>query len=204
MRVTNLSVGAASFTSNAFLLEGERCVLVDAGSDPVVLDALEGRVDRLDAVVVTHLHGDHVGNLEEVLGRFGGDLMCVGEHPSKSRELRDGDAVPAGDGELEVLHAPGHTDDSLVLVGEHAVFTGDAAVYADSAFAGGSFGRTDGPGGSRELLVEGLRRLSYRLPGSAEDLYPGHGPTYHGDPRSVIERAAGRAERGEPKYRDAT
>jgi len=43
MRITNLTEGSTEFTSNAFLVENGRSVLVDTGSDGVVLDRLRDR-----------------------------------------------------------------------------------------------------------------------------------------------------------------
>lgn len=188
------------FTSNVFLVPGEETVMVDAGSSPGVVEEVERCVDGLDAVVVTHMHRDHVGGLEAVLERFGAELYCAGEHPLRDRALSDGDVVRVGDCEFEVLEVPGHSADHVVLIGEEAVFTGDVVVYEDSAFSGGSFGRTDRPGQSREELVEGLRRLLDALPDTVYEMYPGHGPVFEGDVRSVVERALRRAERFDPKY----
>lgn len=200
MRVENLAEGVEGFTANCFLVRGERVGLVDPGPVPGLAERVASRVDRLDLVVATHLHRDHVANLAPVVERFDPEVLCNREHPLRTREIGTGDAVELGDGRFDVLRVPGHTDDHVVLCGDDAAFTGDVVVYSDSAFEGGSFGRTDAAEGSREKLIAGLERLLDRLPRSAGRMYPGHGPVHDGDVASVVETALRRARGREPKY----
>jgi len=202
MEIHNVTEGAETFTSNAWLAVGGRNVLVDAGSadDERTVGRIRDHVDSLDAVALTHQHGDHVGSLDAVLDGFGASLAAYDDHPRRDVALRDGDEVRVGDEACEVVHTPGHATDHIALVGEGVVFTGDVVVYNDEAFSDGSFGRTDIPGASRETLVESVRRLLDTLPASVDGMYAGHGDAYEGDARGVVERALERAERHEPKY----
>ena len=45
-----------------------------------------------------------------------------------------------------------------------------------------------------------LEELLDRMPAGVEHMYAGHGETFHGDVRDVVETALGRAEKREPKY----
>jgi hydroxyacylglutathione hydrolase len=200
MAVTNVTADAAEFTCNAWLVTGERTVLVDAGTMPGVESVVADHVDDLDAVALTHQHGDHVGELDAVLDAFDADLYAYGDHPRRTEELRDGDAIVLGDEECDVVYTPGHAEDHVSFVGDRSLYSGDVVVYNDGAFDDGSFGRTDYPGQSRERLVESVRELLDRLPGSVEDMYAGHGDDFHGDVTAVVDRALERAERREPKY----
>jgi len=202
MEVRNVTEGADTFTSNAWLAVGERDVLVDAGSaDPdETVGRIREEVNGLDAVVLTHQHGDHVGSLNAVLDAFDAPLYAYGDHPRRDEKLEAGDEVRIGDEGCDVVFTPGHADDHVSLVGEKSVFTGDVVVYNDDAFDDGSFGRTDMPGQSREKLIESVRRLLDALPETVEAMYAGHGDAYEGDVRAVVERALERAERREPKY----
>jgi hydroxyacylglutathione hydrolase len=85
------------------------------------------------------------------------------DHPPIDRYLHEGDEIVAG---LTVLHTPGHSPGSIVLLADGALFAGDLL------FAG-SIGRTDLPGGASREMDESLRRIA----GLAGDLtvYPGHG-----------------------------
>jgi glyoxylase-like metal-dependent hydrolase (beta-lactamase superfamily II) len=202
MDVLNVTADATEFTCNAYLVTGERPALVDAGTMPGVADVVADHVDALDRVVLTHQHHDHVGELDAVLDAFDADLYAYADHPRRTHDLSDGDAVDVGDESFDVVHTPGHADDHVSLVGERTLFSGDVVVYNDGAFDDGSFGRTDSPGQSRERLIESLEALLERLPDSVTAMYAGHGDPVPDDEsvRAVIERALARAERREPKY----
>jgi glyoxylase-like metal-dependent hydrolase (beta-lactamase superfamily II) len=199
----NLTAHAETFTSNAYLVAGETTTLVDVGAMDGVVDAIREHVDTLDAVVLTHQHGDHVAQLEAVCDAFDPEVYAYADHPRRTHAIADGDTVPVGDEACRVVYTPGHADDHVALVGEQSLYSGDVVVYNDGAFSDGSFGRTDRPGQSRERLIESLRTLLERLPDSVTAMYPGHGDVFvaNGDSvRTVIERALERAERRQPKY----
>jgi len=197
--------GADVFTCNAYLVDGATPTLVDAGTMPGVVDVIADHVNDLDQVVLTHQHGDHVGELDAVLDRFDADLYAYAEHPRRTAAIDDGDTITIGDDEFEAIYTPGHASDHLAFVSDEVLFSGDVVVYNDGAFDDGSFGRTDRRGQSRERLIESLERVLDRLPDSVSAMYAGHGDPFHADPagddvRTVIERALERAERREPKY----
>jgi glyoxylase-like metal-dependent hydrolase (beta-lactamase superfamily II) len=200
MEVYNVTAGATSFTCNAYLALGERPALVDAGAMEGIVSVVREHTDQLDAVVLTHQHGDHVGELDAVLDAFDADCYAFAEHPRRTGALEDGDSVHVGDESFEVVHTPGHAPDHVTLVSESTVFSGDVVVHDDGAFDYGSFGRTDIAGADRETLIRSLRTILDRLPDSVEHMYAGHGGEFHGDVRDVIETALGRAEKREPKY----
>ncbi|QLC33175.1 MBL fold metallo-hydrolase [Halarchaeum sp. CBA1220] len=202
MRVEELTAEAESFTCNAYLALGERDVLVDAGAMAGVADVVAEHTDALDAVVLTHQHGDHVEELDAVCEAFDPDVHAYADHPRRTHALADGDTVTIGDETFDAVHTPGHADDHLAFVSESTLFSGDVVVHDDGAFAYGSFGRTDMPGQSRAELVESIERLLERMPDGVEHMYAGHGDTYHGDVRDVVETALARAEKFEPKYPD--
>jgi len=200
MEVLNLTADAEQFTSNAWLALGEEPALVDAGMVPGVEELVAEYTDDLTRVVLTHQHGDHVGELAAVLDAFDADCFAYADHPRRTHELEEGDAVRVGSEETTVVHTPGHADDHVSLVGDRSLFSGDVVVYNDGAFDDGSFGRTDYPGQSRETLIESIERLLARLPDTVDQLYAGHGDEYSGDVAGVLERALERAQRREPKY----
>ena len=198
--------GADVFTCNAYLVDGATPTLVDAGTMPGVDDVVANHVDDLDQVVLTHQHGDHVGELDAVLNRVDADLAAYADHPRRTAAIDDGDTITIGDNSFEAIHTPGHADDHLSFVSEETLFSGDVVVYNDGAFDDGSFGRTDRRGQSRERLIDSLTALLDRLPASVSAIYAGHGDPFNAtggngdDVRTIIERALDRAERREPKY----
>ncbi|QIB73127.1 MBL fold metallo-hydrolase [Halogeometricum borinquense] len=207
MEIVTVTDGAEQFTCNAYLVLGDRNVLVDAGTMPGVETVVADHTDELDAVVLTHQHTDHIGELDAVLDRFDADLYAYGDHPRRDEALEDGDELQMGEETFEVVYTPGHASDHISLVSGKRIFSGDVVVYNDGAFDDGSFGRTDMPGQSRERLVESLRTLLDRLPETVEELYAGHGDVFRSESggdsvQDVIERALSRAERREPKYPD--
>jgi len=198
--VTTVTEAAETFTCNAYLVEGDRTVLVDAGAYGGVVDAIEDHTDTLDAVVLTHQHSDHVAQLDAVLDAFDAPLYAYADHPRRDGALEDGDQLFVGDEPFDVVYTPGHADDHVALVSGTTLFSGDVVVHDDGAFEYGSFGRTDMPGQSRERLIESIEALLEAMDDGVEHMYAGHGGTFHGDVRDVVETALGRAERREPKY----
>lgn len=200
MDVHNVTAGADTFTCNAYLVTGGVTTLVDAGAAPGVVGAIRERTETIDRVVLTHQHGDHVAELDAVMDAFQPDCYAYADHPQRTHAIEDGDTIEIGAEAFEVVYTPGHADDHVSLVSDTTVFTGDVVVHDDGAFEGGSFGRTDMPGQSRERLIESIETLLDRLPEGVEEMYSGHGGPFHGDVRSIVETALERAQRQEPKY----
>ena len=200
MDVHTVTADAETFTCNAYLAVGERTTLVDAGAMPGVVDVIREYTDDLDAVVLTHQHGDHVQELDAVVDAFDPEVFAYADHPHRDHELEDSDEILVGDEQFEVVYTPGHADDHVSLISASMLFSGDVVVHDDGAFEGGSFGRTDRPGQSREREIESIQEILKRLPDSVEHMYSGHGGVFHGDVSEIVERALERAERREPKY----
>ncbi|SEP63850.1 MBL fold metallo-hydrolase [Natrinema salaciae] len=202
MEVYHVTEDAETFTCNAYLAVGDRTTLVDAGAMDGVVDEIRDHVDELEAVVLTHQHGDHVAQLEAVCDAFDPAVYAYDDHPTRTHAIDDGETVRIGDEAFDVVFTPGHADDHVSLVSESSLFSGDVVVHDDGAFDYGSFGRTDMAGQSRERLIESIRDLLERMPERVEHMYAGHGGVFHGDVRDVVETALERAERREPKYPD--
>jgi hydroxyacylglutathione hydrolase len=185
----NLAADAppTTFTSNAFLVTGDRTVLVDTGANFDVVPAIRAETDDLDAVVLTHTHPDHVGNLDRVQRAF--DVDAWGFDPSQSavdHGIDDEGTVRLGDHEYVALHTPGHKDDHLCLYAESigVLFSGDLI------FQNGSFGRTDLEEGDRDALIESIDRVQARVGDDLRELHAGHGPSVTDDPFHHVAQAA--------------
>jgi hydroxyacylglutathione hydrolase len=184
--VRNVAQGVAGMTSNAFLVEGERTVLVDSGSNFDAVSRVEDAVDDLDALVLTHTHPDHVGNVPSLVEAFDVDVWGFDpDHDLVDRGVDDGDALRLGDDEHEALHTPGHRDDHLCFYSQGAgrLFAGDLV------FANGGFGRTDLAEGNRATLIESIEYVFETVDDSLSALYVGHGPAVEQDPVHHVELA---------------
>jgi len=189
--IRNLATGVDVFTSNVFLVDGERTVVVDPGANFDAVEAISEWTDSLDAVVLTHTHPDHVGNAASVASAFDVDVWGFDAfHPAVDHEIADGDEIQLGDDTYGVIHTPGHKDDHVCL---YAVDPGILFV-GDLVFAGGGFGRTDLEEGDRPTLLESIGRLLDTVEADFEVMHCGHGPSVDRDPYGDIETAYRMAE----------
>jgi hydroxyacylglutathione hydrolase len=143
-------------------------VVVDPGDDDPVVERLHAEGLRLDAILITHKHGDHVGGIRGLKNRWP-DARVYGPagEPIKALEYRlvDGETVELGGigARFEVFDVPGHTEGHIAYLGGGALFCGD------TLFAGGC-GRVFS--GTFEQLSASLQRLA-RLP-AATRVYCAH------------------------------
>jgi len=106
------------------------CAVVDPGDDEPVIKTLKKRGLRLDAILITHKHGDHVGGIAELKERWPKvDVYGPANEPIKrvKHKLSGGDIVEL-DGlgiSFDVLDVPGHTEGHIAYTGEGALFCGD-------------------------------------------------------------------------------
>jgi glyoxylase-like metal-dependent hydrolase (beta-lactamase superfamily II) len=184
--IQNLAANVQAFTSNVFLVDGERPALVDVGNDFDILDRIDDHVDTIDTVVLTHTHPDHIGTLDTVVDAFDVDVWGYDpDHAAVERELVDGETVAIGDGNCEILHTPGHKNDHVCLYDpdQEIVFAGDLV------FENGGFGRTDLEEGNRQQLIQSITRLLDAVDDSLQELHTGHGPSVTTNPKQDIELA---------------
>ncbi len=152
-------------------------------------DTLTARNVRLSHVLDTHTHADHLSGVRALARRTGATVLAhVGSKmKGAARRLAGGMTFELGRTTLSVLDAPGHTPDSLAILADGHLFTGDAL------FVGGA-GRTDFMGGSASDLFETFRRFE-ALP-DATVVHPGH--DYARRPVSTI----GDEKAGNPLFRE--
>lgn len=178
--IRKCSVG--EYDNNVYLLtcraSGEQ-LLVDAATDVPRLQALvaEGS-GRLDQILTTHRHVDHVRGLAQ-LAELAGAPTAAGEDDADAlplapdRRLRHGDRVRVGAVELDVVYLRGHTDGGVGLV--YADPAGHAHLFSgDSLFPGG-VGNTTMPGQSFEQLYADVTERIFGVYGDDTWVYPGHG-----------------------------
>jgi glyoxylase-like metal-dependent hydrolase (beta-lactamase superfamily II) len=154
-----------------------------------LVDAVAARGARLTHVLDTHTHADHLSGARRLAQRTGAALLAHAASRLKApaRRVRGGTTFALGEKTVQVLDAPGHTPDSLALLVDGHLFTGDAL------FAGGA-GRTDFMGGSAADLFQTLRGFA-ALPDDTV-VHPGH--DYVGRPVTTI----GDEKAGNPLLRE--
>ena len=127
----------AAFRDNyIWLLErGAHAVVVDPGDAGPVLQLLAARQWRLDAILLTHHHSDHVGGVDDLVRAHPARVYGPAHSPYTAVDvrLREGDSVTVLDTPFAVLEVPGHTLDHIAYwsAGLGALFCGD------TLFAGG-------------------------------------------------------------------
>ena len=138
---------------------------------------------RIRFVIDTHTHADHFSASRRLAERLGAMTVMHRASPAPGISMRvdDGESIVLGKLRLQVLHTPGHTADSMCLVGADRVFTGDTLLI-------GGTGRTDLPSGDPEALYDSLFGKLLALD-PALLVYPAH--DYKGETVSTIgeERA---------------
>jgi len=103
-----------------------RCFVVDPSEAEPVRNAVDDRGLRLEAVLNTHHHWDHVGGNVEL----GAPVVVAHESdahriPGFGRGVRHDERFTVAGIDLSVLHVPGHTSGAVAYVGDGFAFTGD-------------------------------------------------------------------------------
>jgi len=142
---------------------------------------------------VTHPHVDHLGGAARIREATGAEIVL---HHLAAAQVKnsgvladtlvdDGDILDIGGINLEVIHTPGHTSDSISLYmreGE-VLFTGDHIL---------GFGTPVILTGGMAQYIDSLKKLlNYRI----RLICPGHGPPVREPERKIKELIAHRHER---------
>lgn len=161
-------------------------VLIDPGAEPDKLMAMLAGSSPV-AIILTHTHPDHVGELGEMRQRLDVPLLAyAGPHfedmqLNADRHLTTGDIVQVGHFKMRVYHAPGHIEDQICLY----LVDDNRAIVGDTIFEGGP-GKTWSPAGFQTTLKT-LQEVVLSWPDDTI-CYPGHGPSFRlGAKRQAIE-----------------
>lgn len=190
----------AGVCSGVYVLEEGRTI-IDTGNMYGLTDELQdlGPLSRLERILLTHSHFDHVGGMAEIYQIAGPDLYLhamAKEHlrlhrqpfPSffealdrdgKMKLLHDGDVVE-GDPPLRVIHTPGHTAGDICFFDKRsgALFCGDAVLPNNVREGATILSKPDEfCGGKLQDRIESFRKL---IALNVRHLMPGHGePVLH-------------------------
>lgn len=167
----------------------EAAVIDPGGSAEAITREIELNNLKLNTIINTHGHFDHIGANGALKNEFGAQIAIhkldayrlkeaktnamsfgIESDPSPSADilLEDGSIIEVGSVKVEVIHTPGHTEGGVCLyIKERGMlFTGDT-IFA------GAVGRTDLSGGSFDTLMTSIKEKILTLDDETE-IYPGH------------------------------
>ncbi len=129
----NMWVGETVRNDAFYIVEGaDRAALIDTGSRLSGLDSIVAAItDKPLMVLLTHLHGDHAGNIglfDEIYFHPADTLLMRRPYEGKANFLAEGELIDLGGTQLEVLYTPAHTPGSISLLdrGAGVIYSGDA------------------------------------------------------------------------------
>jgi glyoxylase-like metal-dependent hydrolase (beta-lactamase superfamily II) len=179
---------------NCFIVREQgsgRAVIVDPGEEPdKLLAAIETLgIEKLEAILITHTHFDHVGAVAPVARATGAPVYCPeletrvlanimdfvpweGFGPFESYDadhtVKGGETLELAGLTFDVVFTPGHSPGHVT----YAVKDADAVFSGDVLFEG-SVGRVDLPGGDWPTLLRSIESLVDAYPAETT-VYPGH------------------------------
>ncbi len=170
--------------------ETGKAALIDPGDEAKRLQSIiDGHNLKLDKILLTHGHVDHVGAVVVMKQATGamvygheGDaewLENAAQHavmfglpdpgvPVLDHTVKEGDRVTVGNLVFDVFHTPGHSAGSVSYVIDGHAFVGDLLFQH-------SIGRTDLPGGDYDTLIHSVKTKIFSMQDDVI-VYPGHGP----------------------------
>ena len=188
-----LPVGMLQCNCSIFGDETTRAAIVVDPGDQIgdILAVLARHSLRVQAIVITHAHIDHIGGAAKLKAATGAPVYMNAkdqtlydnlgiqaawlgtaepEHTAIDAAAREGETLKLGETEFHVLDTPGHTQGSISLwiPGENLLVAGDT-LFRDS------IGRTDLPGGDSRQILRSIHSKLLTLP-EAATVVPGHGP----------------------------
>ena len=174
----------ATHTNCYIVGEASRVVVIDPATpytdEQARLDAyLAGEGVRVEAVVLTHHHVDHVGDAARLAAKHGVPVVAHRETAARvsgrvqvARTLDDGERLDVGPAGLRALFTPGHAPGHLCFVDAAA----GAIVVGDMVASVGTIVIEPDDAGDMRQYLESLRLLRREVDAGAPTLLPAHGP----------------------------
>ena len=175
-----------SYQENAYIIineETREALIIDPGDEgKSLVSYLKGLNVKLQYILLTHGHLDHVGAVDEVREAFNipayiseVDMKYIerrkvafGQMKRADFFLKEGDDLSFGNLPIKIFETPGHSKGSLSYLIDNVLYVGDVLFQ-------GSIGRTDLPGGEFNELISSIKDKLMKLPGNTR-VMPGHGP----------------------------
>jgi len=125
--------------------------IVDPADPAPVAAAIDAAGGRLDLILLTHHHGDHVAGTDDIRARYNAPVIgaAADAHrlPKLDRGVREGDSVTLGQSSARVIDTPGHTRGHISFYSPMVLRITASLICADrcsawaAAVAGGYGGR---------------------------------------------------------------
>lgn len=150
--------------------DGGDAILIDpAIMDIHMLDLIEKNNYYIKYILITHTHNNHIASLRTIKKIYDAEIYSFYSNINefKSHSLVDGEKLFLSGIEVNVIHVPGHTADSLVYKIGNLIFVGDV-------ISSGLLGRTDTKF-EEEILIDSIEAKLLTLEDNIIVL-PGHGP----------------------------
>ena len=180
-------IPAGIYAANCYIIMDEStkdAVVIDIGGDEDdIIKAVEALSANVKAILLTHGHLDHVDGVMGLKNVYDApvyisekdqELMekeayMFGSFEGKKadHDVNDGDIIKAGTITVKAIATPGHTPGGMCYLIGNDIFTGDTLFLR-------SVGRTDGPGGSHEVLINAIHTKLMKLDDNVK-VWCGHG-----------------------------
>ncbi len=193
MRTIRAKVGNANMYTNMYVISDEETkegILIDCGAGiEKITEYIDGMNIKLKYVVLTHCHVDHISGIKAIRKEYPRAKIIINEGDKKGMTdssingsevlgveenyidpdivVKDGDVITFGNIKAEVIHTPGHTEGSMCLLINDALFSGDTLFR-------GTRGRTDLKTGSEREILWSIKEKLLKLDENVM-VYPGHG-----------------------------
>jgi hydroxyacylglutathione hydrolase len=180
------------FDCNTYLIKDEKTIIIDAGSEQAINTKIAAmakdgiKPEDIDIITITHLHPDHFwanSTLQQASGaeiiihplhrqyydylvHDVGSMFGMPDLDFKTDRYFENDELDTGSRTLKLIHAPGHSPESICFYDSVSGLLAVGDVIFDH-----NVGRSDLPAGNSSQLKESINKLSDL---NAELLLPGH------------------------------
>lgn len=161
-----------------YLIEGNnKALLIDTGTKCEKLDEVISKITQKPLlVVVTHLHGDHAGNMNQFKEVYfhAADTVLLSRlkpFPGITHYVTDGFKFDLGGKVIEVKHMPAHTPGSIVLLDKQA-----GICYSGDAFGSGQVWLQLKPFSRMQTYVDSCEKMEKLMDAGITKIYCGHYP----------------------------
>jgi glyoxylase-like metal-dependent hydrolase (beta-lactamase superfamily II) len=128
----------------------EAVVIDPSFNTEAIIQILKTHNFQLKYIINTHGHADHTASNQELRKMFNAKIVAYKKSKiNKHISVEDEDSIKIGKTTIKVIHTPGRTPDSICLLANGKLLTGDTLFI-------GECGRTDLPGGSAEDIYNSL------------------------------------------------